>query len=165
MSLPELRKGFTNTAAAMGMTAIAAMAPLSYSFADETRSVQTVPISTSSTAQFALVEDAGATAGQYARTHPGVAVAIRLGTHESTPTPERIQEVLTRDFINAGLDGPVTFFFDQNDIPATGAAFYFDDDANGPYSLGQSRNQVFQTVHTYNFRKEKGLLVSLDNTQ
>ncbi len=162
MSLPELRKGFTNTAAAMGMTAIAAMTPLSYSFADETRSVQTVPISTASTSQFALVEDSGLAANLYSRENPGVAVSVFLGTAQSTPDPAIIQNILSKDFANAGLDGPITFFFDQNDTPGTGVAYYFDGDVNGPYHLGEARQAVKQTAESYNFRKEKGLLASLN---
>lgn len=105
-----------------------------------------------------LVENAGRAASTYARQNPGVAVVVRLGTHSSTPTPERIREVLTADFQNAGLDGPVTFFFDRHNVEGTAAAFYYAGDVDGPFSLGQSRSEVQQTTKTYNFRKSRGLL-------
>lgn len=105
-----------------------------------------------------LVENAARTASTYGRNNPGIAVAVRLGTHSSTPTPERIREVLTGDFSEAGLDGPVTFFFDQNDVEGTAAAFYYAGDVDGPFSLGESRKAVQQTTEDYNFRKSRGLL-------
>lgn len=116
---------------------------------------QGVPASAS---PISLVENAARTASTYGRQNPGIAVAIRLGTHSSTPKPERIREVLAADFLNAGLDGPVTFFFDQNDVPGTTAAFFYAGNVDGPFSLGESRTELRQTVEDYNFRKSHNLL-------
>lgn len=125
------------------------LTPLSSGFAQD----RPVAVSTVS-----LVENASRAASTYARQHPGVAVAIRLGTHSSTPTPERVREVLASDFQDAGLDGPVTFFFDQNDVEGTAAAFYYAGYVDGPFSLGESRTAVRETVEDHNFRKSRGLL-------
>ena len=136
---------------ALVLGAGATLLSMSASLAQDTAAAQ-------SDSSIRLVDNAARTASTYGRHNPGIAVAIRLGTHSSTPTPERIRDVLTSDFQKAGLDGPVTFFFDQNDVEGTAAAFFYAGDGDGPFSLGQSRKEVQQTTKTYNFRKSRGLL-------
>ncbi|WP_298307642.1 hypothetical protein [uncultured Erythrobacter sp.] len=121
---------------------------------------QTSATTVSATTQ--IVDDAGLVAGRYSRENPGVAVAIYLGTHSSTPSRERIVEALTADFREAGLSDPVTFFFEQNDVPGSVASFHYDGAIDGPFRLGDSRSQTASTAKSYNFRKDRGLLASLD---
>lgn len=103
-----------------------------------------------------LVENADRTASTYGRQNPGIAVAVFLGT-ESVVTPEQIKTILTREFVQAGVDDPIRFFFDQNDVPGTGVAYYYDGDVDGPFNLKEARPQAVKTAKSYMFRKEKGL--------
>lgn len=104
-----------------------------------------------------LVENADRTASTYGRQNPGIAVAVFLGT-ESVVTPEQIKTILTREFVQAGVDDPIMFFFDQNDVPGTGVAYHYDGYANGPFNLKDARPQAVKIAKSYMFRKEKGLL-------
>ena len=157
MALEDIRKRFTGRAAAIGLTAMAAVTPLTFSWAQD---AQPIPV-VATTSSIQMVEDAGIAAGLHSERYPGIAVAIRLGTHETTPTPERIRDVLAVDFATAGVTDPVNFFFEQNDTAGTVAAFYFGGDMHGPFSLGQSRKAVPETTASYNFRKQNGMLLSL----
>lgn len=104
-----------------------------------------------------LVENADRTASTYARRNPGIAVAVFLGT-QSSVTPQQIKSILTKEFTQAGVSDPISFFFDQNDTPGTGVAYYFDGDVDGPFNLQYARPEAIKTARTYRFRKEKGLL-------
>lgn len=164
MALEDIRKSFTGKAAAIGLSALAAIAPVSFAFADEARTAGVIPVA-ATTSTIHMVEDASIAAGVHSENNLGIAVAIRLGTHESTPTPERIRDVLAGDFHKAGITDPITFFFDQNDIEATGASFHFGGDMYGPYALGPSRKAVPETAAHYNFRKTNGMLASVSFNQ
>ena len=106
MALEDIRKSFTGRAAAIGLTAMAAVTPLTFSWAQD---AQPIPV-VATTSSIQMVENADRGASIFSRENAGIAVAIRLGTHESTPSPERIRDVLTADFRNAGLEDPITFF-------------------------------------------------------
>ena len=155
MALPKFdSKSF----AAVAMAGALAVSPMA-AHADDAAQARVVPVA-AVTQQINLVEDAGIAAGRFSETNPGIAVAIRLGTHPTTPTPERISEVLTEDFQEAGVTDPITFFFEQNDVPGSAAAFYYDGYIDGPFSLGQSRNEAAETAGTYNWRKNNGFLAT-----
>lgn len=96
-------------------------------------------------------------AGRYSESNFGVAVAVYLGTHPSTPSRERIIEVLTEDFRTAGMNDPVVFFFFQNDIEGSGATIYFGGAARGPMTLAEARTTAPEISRSYNFRKERCL--------
>ena len=164
MALSKLREGFAGRAAAVTLGAAAALSPLTGAFAQDNQP-PSVAVSTIAPSSVNFVDDAGLAANLFSDQNDGVAVAVRLGTADSTPPTERIREVLTQDFRNAGLEDPVTFFFDQNDIPVTGVAYYYSGYANGPYTLGQSRDAVKEISESYNFRKANGLLASLEYDQ
>lgn len=104
-----------------------------------------------------LVENADRTASTYSREHAGIVVAVFLGT-QSNVTPEQIKTILTKEFVEAGVSDPVTFFFDQNDTPGTGMTYYYAGYVDGPFNLADARPQAIQTARTYLFRKENGLL-------
>ncbi|WP_340149011.1 hypothetical protein [uncultured Sneathiella sp.] len=158
MALSSLKKGFAGRAAAIGFGAMAAVTPLSYSFADDGRP----PITSAVERQLpvAMVEDSGRAAGAYARQNPGIAVSVFLGT-ESSVTPQQIQTILTGDFRREGVSDPITFFFDQNDTAGTGVAYYFDNYVDGPFNLAEARGQAAETARDYAWRKERGLLASV----
>lgn len=118
-------------------------------------SAQNAPVATSTVS---LVENADRTASTYSREHAGIVVAVRLGTADSTPAPNVIERILRDEFSSAGVYDPITFFFDQNDVPGTAVAYYYSGYVDGPFSLGASREQAKTTSETYLFRKSKGLL-------
>lgn len=104
-----------------------------------------------------LVENADRTASTYGRQHPGIAVAVFLGT-ESSVTSDQIKTILTREFVQAGVDDPITFFFDQNDVAGTGVAYYYAGYVDGPFNLKDARPQAIKTAEDYIFRKSRNLL-------
>lgn len=161
MALTALRERFSGKAAAAGIAAALALAPVGAATAQDAQPQQQAEFTLAAISAPSLAE-AGRMAGRYSEENPGIGVAVYLGTHASTPSPERVQEVLMAEFREAGMTGPVQFFFAQNDIPASGASFFLDGTMNGPYSLTESRDQARQIVRSYNFRKERGLLASLD---
>lgn len=157
MALSNLKKSFAGKAAAIGLGAVVAMTPLTGAFAEDANSnrANVAEISSSRTLS------AEAQAYRYSEQNPGIAVVVNLGTHPTTPTKDRIREALTSDFQKAGLTDPLQFFFEQNDTPASLASFYYDGALDGPYGLGESRQQASATAQSYNFRKENGLLASI----
>lgn len=164
MALEDIRKSFTGRAAAIGLTAMAAVTPLTFSWAQDARTAGTFPV-VATTSSIQMVEDASIAAGLHSESNPGIAVAVFLGTHESTPAPERIRDVLSGDFQKAGISDPISFYFEQNDTPGTGTAFYFGGDMHGPFLLGPSRKEVPETAATYLFRKNNGMLASISFDQ
>jgi hypothetical protein len=135
MSLPELKKGFTNTAAAVGLTAIAAITPLSYSFADQTQPVRTVAAST-------VQSQAGAAQkwAHKAENRDGVSILISLGT-QSRVTAAQAEEVLRKDFKKNGIT-KIAFFHEQNDAPATGFLFHYRMNTDGFFTIANVRDNV-----------------------
>jgi len=162
MALTALKDRFSGkAAAATGFAAVLAMTPLGTATAQDAQPQQQAEFTQVAVNAPSLAE-AGRLAGRYSEENPGIGVAVYLGTHSSTPSPERVREVLMAEFREAGMTGPVQFFFAQNDIPSSGASFFLDGAMDGPYSLSASRDQASQVVRSYNFRKERGLLASLD---
>lgn len=162
MALTALKDRFSGRAAATGIAAALIAAPVAHAMAQEApqQHVEFTQVAVADPVAQASIE-----AGRYSERNPGIAVAIYLGTHPDTPSRDRIREVLTSDFRSAGLTDPVTFFFAQNDVVGSGASFYYDGNVEGPYTLSASRSQAAQVVSSYNFRKERGLLASLDYSQ
>lgn len=105
----------------------------------------------------ASAADTAIAAGRYSERNFGVAVAVYLGTHPTTPSRERITEVLTQDFRTAGMADPVVFFFYQNDIEASVASIYFGGAVRGPMTLAEARTAAPEIARSYNFRKERCL--------
>jgi len=169
MALPNLRKGFASRAAAVGLGAVAAFTPLSFTFADDAGRKTAQPATTiSAPAQATPVlanEHAGIQANKWSLKNPGIAVGVFLGTAASTPSAEKIQQVLTADFQKAGVEDPIVFFFQQNDVPTTGVDYHFGGDVRGPYSLGEARPATEDVANTYNWRKQQGLLASISYNQ
>lgn len=163
MALMNLRQNFSGRAAAAGVAAALALSPMVGASAQDAQPQQQAEFTQVAVAD--PVAQASIEAGRYSERNPGIAVAVYLGTHPDTPSRDRIREVLTSDFRSAGLTDPVTFFFAQNDVAGSGASFYYDGNVEGPYTLSASRNQAAQVVSSYNFRKERGLLASLDYSQ
>lgn len=161
MALTALKERFSGKAAAAGLAAALVMTPLGGATAQDAQPHQRAEFTQVAVSAPSLAE-AGRLAGRYSEENPGIGVAVYLGTHPSTPTPARVQEVLMAEFREAGMTGPVQFFFAQNDISASGASFFLDGTMDGPYSLSDSRAQARQIVRSYNFRMERGLLASLD---
>jgi len=60
------------------------------------------------------------------------------------------------------MSDPVTFFFVQNDVEGSAAAFFLEGHMQGPYTLSASREEAAELGRSYEFRKERGLLASLD---
>lgn len=163
MALNALKERFSGKAAAAGLAAALVMTPLGGATAQDAQSQQQGEFT--QVAVLASTADASIAAGRYSETNPGVAVAVYLGTHPQTPSPERVREVLTAEFRSHGMTDPVTFFFAQNDVAGSGASFYLDGAVRGHYTLSQSRTEVSSIAQSYNFRKERGLLASLDYSQ
>lgn len=161
MALMNLTQNFSHRTAAAGLAAALAFSPMGGATAQDAQTQQQAEFTQVAVSAPTLAE-AGRLAGRYSEENPGIGVAVYLGTHASTPSPERVQEVLMAEFRGAGMTGPVQFFFAQNDIPASGASFFLDGTMDGPYSLSDSRDQARQIVGSYNFRMERGLLASLD---
>ena len=161
MALMNLRQNFSGRAAAAGIAAALALSPMVGASAQDAQPQAEF----TQVALTPVVEDAGLQAGRYSREHPGIAIAVYLGTDPGTPSRERIAEVLAGDFQRAGLRGPVTFFFEQNDVAGSGATFHFDGAVRGPFTLNESRAEVPNMTQAYNFRLERGLLASVDLSQ
>ena len=73
------------------------------------------------------------------RNQQGIAVSILLGPEHARLTPERIVEVLSRDFEDAGfLAANVAFFFQHNDVGGHLGFIFVGGDGYGDGPLGMS---------------------------
>ncbi|WP_339635797.1 hypothetical protein [uncultured Sneathiella sp.] len=152
MSLPELRKGFTNTAAAMGMTAIAAMAPLSYSFADETRSVQVVPaVATSVVHENAL--EAQRAALKYVEETGGLGIVIGYGTYEGAADPEQLGQLFQQKIAERGAESQ--YFIGTISKPGFSLAFYNGHTVEGPMPPQEAASSLTDLVGQHLFYKRQ----------
>lgn len=69
----------------------------------------------------------------------GVGIAIRMGT--SGVKDAQIKTVLTRDFKKHGMTN-IKFFFEQNDMPASGITFHVRGGTEGVFVIDNVREQV-----------------------
>ncbi|KCZ61429.1 hypothetical protein [Hyphomonas atlantica] len=82
------------------------------------------------------VENADNAATAWNAIHPeGIGVAVYMGT-ETDLTPEQLRTGLT-NIANSGGIEDIEFFFEQNDVPHTGFALYYDDVFEGPLNLDE----------------------------
>ena len=69
-----------------------------------------------------------------------VGIAVRMGT-QSVVTDDQIKTVLTRDFAAHGMRS-IKFFFEQNDMPASGITFHVRGGTDGVFVIDNVREQV-----------------------
>ena len=70
----------------------------------------------------------------------GVAISVAMGT-KPVVTDDDIKNVLTRDLNKHGVTR-IKFFFEQNDMPASGIAFHVRGGTEGIYLIDNVREQV-----------------------
>lgn len=70
----------------------------------------------------------------------GVGIAVRMGT-QSGVTDDQIKTVLTRDFKKYGMTN-IKFFFEQNNMPASGITFHVRGSTDGVFVIDNVREQV-----------------------
>ena len=99
----------------------------------------------------ALVHDAHGEAQDWSLENPGIAVAVKLGT-ESQITPLQIRDVLTGEFSGAGVE-ELAFFYEQNDTPSHGVAYYYTGQSDGPFLLNQARPAARNAAQQYLFQQ------------
>lgn len=158
MALPEFRNSFAGRAAAVGLSAAVAFTPLTGALAQDASQAQPA-VATSATVASAtpvLLEDAGRAAVEWSLENEGIAVMVKMGT-ESGVTPAQISDVLTREINGAGVDS-VAFFFEQNDIPATGVAYAYSGAVDGPFGLGEARSEAVRSAQQYLFQQSNPAL-------
>lgn len=108
---------------------------------------------TVSSSDIPLTEDATGDAILWTREHDGIGVAVYLGTAPSTHPPEVIARILRQDFKDAGVEN-VQFFFEQNDVAATGVTYIYKGVSDGVFTLGNSRPAVPDTAAQFQFYQE-----------
>ena len=154
-----LKLGFKSKAAALGLGALA-LSGAAYADDDQARqyaavtteSPQQANFSTAASSTIAIVPFAGSRAVRWAADHDGIAVSVKLGTDRSI-TPEQIMEVLTNEFASAGVRN-VVFYFEQNDIEATGLTYHYGKDggaSHGPYLLRDARAGAREAAAQHRF--------------
>lgn len=70
----------------------------------------------------------------------GVAVSVAMGA-ESAVTDAQIKQVLTHDLRKHGVTN-IRFFFEQNDARSSVIAFHVRGGAEGPYHIGNVREEI-----------------------
>jgi len=70
----------------------------------------------------------------------GVGIAVRMGT-QPVVNDDQIKTVLTRDFKKFGMTN-IKFFFEQNDVPASGITFHIRGGTEGVFTIDDVREQV-----------------------
>lgn len=70
----------------------------------------------------------------------GVAIAVRMGTKPAV-TDDQVKTVLARDFAKYGMTH-IRFFFEQNDVPASGITFHIRGGTEGVFTIDDVREQV-----------------------
>lgn len=70
----------------------------------------------------------------------GVGISVRMGTQPAV-TDDQIKTVLTRDFKKFGMTN-IKFFFEQNDVPASGITFHIRGGTEGVFTIDDVREQV-----------------------
>jgi len=86
-----------------------------------------------------------APASEWSEKNPnGVAIAVAMGT-KSIAIDDFIKEVFVRDFAHFGMTN-LKFFFEQNDVPATGVTFHIRGGTEGPYFLAEAKREVSRTA-------------------
>lgn len=91
----------------------------------------------------------------------GVAMSVFLGT-QSKVTPQQICEIVRSDFAKNGIS-QVEFFFEQNDVPSTGAAFANRGYSHGPYDLGVVRKQIPELAAQMKFEQSNPVFAYTGN--
>ena len=88
---------------------------------------------------------------RWSKTYPGIAVEVILGT-ESKITPQQIEEVLDKEFDDAGVS-TVEYFYRQNDAPSTGVVYYYSGASDGPFILNEAREEAQKSAAQYLFQQ------------
>lgn len=108
-----------------------------------------------------LLPDATRAAGEWSMENDGLAVAVYLGT-ESRVTPAQIEQILTREIQTTGVRN-IAFFYEQNDTPASGVAYAYAGDMDGPFHLGEARPAAVKSAEQYLFQRDRLPEMALKN--
>jgi len=153
--------GALASVAAVGLTTSPSLAE------EQQAAANNVPVSTqvsttpASYGSVQLLSDATRAAFSWSKENDGLAVAVYLGT-ESRVTPSQIEQILTREIQSAGVRN-VEFFFEQNDVPASGVAYAYAGDMDGPFHLGEARPAAAKSAQQYLFQRDRLSEMALNN--
>ena len=137
MALAALKNNFVSKAVAAGLVATAAVTPLSSSFAQQAEMRQATFV--------AQNLNATAEACRWSlNNNGGVGVAVHLGTDREV-TPAQIEQVIGSDFARHGISR-LHYFYEQNDMPATGFRMCVDGESTNALTLGTVRQQIPTTA-------------------
>jgi len=156
MALTNLKKSFAARAAVVGLSAFAAFAPLSVSYAD---SAGTPSVQTAATSQSTLTQEqrarvlVGAEAFDYAYDNPGhIAVSVLKGPDAGSRTAEQLGQGFERGIENRyGVQ--VAWYAGDNGSKPTEVTFHYlmiDTDnqplvrSMGPYNMGDAMAKILK---------------------
>ncbi len=88
---------------------------------------------------------------RWSETYPGIAVEVILGTH-SQITPQQIEDVLDKEFAEAGVS-EVVYFYRQNDVRSTVLVYYYSGATDGPFLLHEAREEAQKSAAQYLFQQ------------
>lgn len=153
MALTALKDRFSGKAAAAGIAAALMVSPFGGATAQDAQPQQQAEFTQAATVtNVATHRDATRAAGEWSQRNDGVSVAVYLGT-ESRVTPDQIEQILTREINGAGVSN-VAFFYEQNDTPATGVAYAYAGDVDGPFHLGEARPAAAKAAEQYLYQRQ-----------
>lgn len=144
MAFPELRSAFTGKAAALAL--VGALSLTAAPNAAKARDVDCAQFDgMTSHSTFVKGDDMMAVTGvseDWSECNKdGMSMTIYMGTHEKTPSMERIEQRLSEDIKGAGVS-KYAFFFAQNDVLGTGASIQRKGKTVALHPLGKIRPEA-----------------------
>lgn len=148
------RRGLLTGGAAL---ALAAAVPMAATMAPDKAEAQTA--SAANVTPIAYTANAGRDATRWSAEHPtGAAVAVYLGTSGDLP-PTLIDQSIRRGFARDNVNN-VVFFYEQNDMPATGFSLHHNGNGYGPYRAPELRDAIAVVAGQVNLVRQHPELAS-----